>query len=247
MPNLEVYMRKKRLSAILTLIGVCAFVVFGNSTEFFQRALAVLQVDSLANVLNSKDRAMDVIRKAGHPQRPTSRERPVSNSTKRPEGMLWNILFDFTRKIENKANEMAAQSGNGSLYSEYFTRQGHLMPEQSSFLKQKAAQYFEEIDPIEQSGKDLLEQLKNESSSDPKSDRNASGKATRLKELQKQKDDIGLRYRDELKESFGAESFSNFQSFLQTEFSDGAVSGTHRGKCSALCYCDLRCKYPAAP
>jgi hypothetical protein len=219
-------MEKKRLWAVLTLIGLCAFVVAGSPPEFLGKLLFSLQDDSITNVLSTDERIAEVIRKAGHEKRQASSAPSRSISAERPDSMLWYITFDFCRKIEAKATELAAESGDGSLYDKYFVRQGHLSPENDLILKQKAAQYFDAIAPIEQRAKTIAEKARAEHlAKNPDQPLAFVPISPELKNLQGEKDQITTSYRASIKEAFGEAEFNDFLAFLNSDFSEGALAG----------------------
>ncbi len=117
-------MRKRLFLAVFALIGLGTFVVLGSSPNFVGTMVESLRQNTLTQIFSPVNRAEDIIKKAGRSKR-VSREDEM-RKVETPETMLWHIVFDFTKKIQIKSEESIQQGQDGSLYSDYFIRQGPL-------------------------------------------------------------------------------------------------------------------------
>jgi hypothetical protein len=138
-----------------------------------------------------------------------------ASETEISEKMLWRIVFDFKKKIEEKGAEANSKGERGTLYSNYLIRQGPLSAENDQILKQKSQQYFLEVDPLIQNARTIRENY------DKTKDKSL---LDQVKGLQRQRDEIALRLRDEIKQAFGEEAFNGFANFLKTDFTGGMKS-----------------------
>lgn len=208
-------MRKKIIVPLLAFIGLGSLVVLGSSPDFAGQMVEFLRQTSITEMFLPAKQEDDVLTKFGIAKRvpPKYKSEPVE----RPESLLWHVVFDFTKKMETKTEEAKQQGSEGNLFSKYFTRQGPLSDDNDQILKQIAAKDFDEIDPLDQLTRKIIEELRAE----PKG--NFSRFSTDLKNLQIQKDEITLRHRDEVRAAFGEEAFNKFSLFLSTDFSAGAT------------------------
>lgn len=209
-------MRKKLMIGLLVLIGLSGFAVFGNSPGVLGRIVDSVHSGIMTKLFSSENDGWQIVAKAGYTKRSSRKELTVPG--KAPESMLWHIAFDFTRKIESKSAQLNGRGQDGGLYSRYFIRQGPLSENNDQILNQLAIRYFEEVGPLEQRAKALIENAKNNSAA-------LAASSPELRELQAQRDAIALRTRDAVKGSFGEKEFDIFASFLKTEFSNSATSG----------------------
>jgi hypothetical protein len=216
-------MRKKFVSAVFALIGLGTFVVLGSSTDLVGKMVEALQQGTTTQTFSSANPADDLLAKKRKSKlMPPKYE---STATEIHENMLWYIVFNFTKRLENEAEKANQQGQDGSLYTNYFVRQGHLSDEKDLILKETARKYIEEIDPLEQKAQKIMEELSAEyTKREPNSAQSPPPPTAELKKLQEQKDKIIVRYRDDFKLAIGEDAFNNFSLFLTTEFSEGATS-----------------------
>jgi hypothetical protein len=215
-------MKIKVISGLFALCGLASLAVFGASgfiPAIFEPILKISLGHDHANAARvQKGQLAKIVTDAGHARRAGNQtERAMADqrsSLEIPEGMLWHTVFDFTKKIGERGEEANSKGERGSLYFDYFTRQGPLSVERDLFLKQKSRDYFAEIEPIEKNAKAGIEKYK--SSMD-------DSLLPELKTLQSQRDRTSVRFRDQVKEFFGDAAFIEFESFLKTDFSKGAT------------------------
>lgn len=208
-------MRKKILVGLLAVILSSGIAVFGNPSGIIDRIFETVSGGFAATFASDERRAWEVVAKAGHSKRSARKERTVP--TEIPESMLWHVTFDFTRKLVTKANDLNSQGNDGGLYSNYFVRQGPLSESNDKILKEVAVLYLEEVRPIEEQAKSIMEASK----SGPA----PHGSFGDLDSLKSQKDAAALRNRDLVKSRLSDSEFTALVNFLRTDFSEGAVSG----------------------
>lgn len=190
--------------ALLIFIASSGLAILGQSPA----VAGSVEQDSATTILQM-DRRHAARKAAAVKEAVNSKTVPI------PDNVLWRVVFGFTTEITKKGNELSQRGENGGLYSDYFVRQGPLSSESDQQLKSVTAQYAQEVTPIDERLRQLIATAKASSGE----------RSTELKELQTQKNEIALRYRDVLKATLGPDIFERFSSFLTTEFSTGTISG----------------------
>jgi hypothetical protein len=213
-------MRNRSVVGLVGLVILCGVAVFGSNTDFLIELFNVINPRTNNSVVG-KPSVEDIKSQLRLPQR-KSRKEP-SSKTDQPENALWYVVFDFAKKTQTKADELSNGGQDGSLFGNYFVRQGPLSPEQDLVLKTTAFNYFEELSPIEQKAKQIIDEAKAEFRNQKNGSKTLPKPPAQLLELQKQKDEITARYRDVVRINFGEEAYKAFQIFLQSDFSEGAV------------------------
>ncbi|MGH9945909.1 MAG: hypothetical protein ACRD6X_01770 [Pyrinomonadaceae bacterium] len=215
-------MRKKFMFAVLALIGLGSFAVLGSSPELVGKMFEFLSQTQVSTFFSFPTERDDILSKLGKSKRvPRTNE---SKAVERPESVLWHVVFDFAKKLEVKGEELDQKGQDGNLYRNFFTRQGPLSAENDLILKRLAGQDILEIEPIEQRAKKIIEDRSAKYSKEAGQVRTFS-ESSELRELQLQKNEITLRYRDAVKTAFGKDVFDNFVTFLGSEFSQDAKTG----------------------
>lgn len=216
-------MRRTFVTAIFVLVGLGGLAVLGSSPDFVSNLLESVQDNPITTIFSPPDRGAEAIAKE-RKSKSASREQE-STPAEMPEYVLWQVVFDFTKKIETKAEELSQQGQDGNLFSKYFIRQGPLSIENNLILREIAAKYFETIDPLDQRAKKIIEEAKaKDSKRTPIEAQSPPAHPVELKELQTQKNEITMHYRDMVRTAFGEEAFNKFSLFLSTVFSEGATS-----------------------
>lgn len=213
-------MRKKSILAIIALIGLSSFVVLGSSPSLFSKILESVQNNPITGVFSISDRATKQSeQKNVSNQLPTAQD---SLTQKVPQPVLWDMVFRLSKTIKIEAEKLTQEGKDGSLYANYFVRQGHLSAENDVILKDTSNRYLAEVDTLNQKAAKFIEESRDEYLK-KEFDKEQSPRIspTELKELQKQKDEMTLQYRDSFRELIGEVSFNSFSSFLILEFSSG--------------------------
>ena len=216
-------MNTKIASGLIALCGLATLVGFAGSSQFIDtvvKPLALYDFESYFEGSQTSREQLDrIISDAGHerPRRRSESEVPPAQPVDHdiPDGMFWHMVFDFTKKMIARGDEANLKGERGSLYLDYFRRQGPLSPENDLILKQKALEYSAEIEPIENRATVAIGESRREAS---------DSLFPRLNTLQEERDEVSLRLRSEFKESLGAEAFSEFEDFVKKEFSKGAFN-----------------------
>lgn len=208
-------MRKKLILGLLALVLSSGIAVFGSPRGLVDKILDSVFEGFAATFTTDERRAWEVVAKSGHSKR--SARKGQTSSKEVPESMLWHVTLDFTRKLGTKAEELNSQGNDGGLFSNYFVRQGPLSESSDKVLKEIATGYFEEIRPIEERAKSIMEASKSGSA--------PQGVSAQLEDLKSQKDTAALRNRDLVKSRLSDGEFTALVQFLKTDFSEGSVSG----------------------
>lgn len=205
-------MRKKFVFALFALIGLGTIVALGSSPGFVGRMIGSLQQSTLPEMFSSTNSLTEIIKRKGLSKDALRQEGAQKIET--PDSMLWHIVFDFRSKIQAKADESIQRGQDGALFSDYFVRQGPLLADEDVRFKETADSYIAEIGPLDRQAKKILDE----------SIATKSASLAELKELQSQKDEAALKFRDELKAKFSKDRFDTFQTYLKTEFSEGSFA-----------------------
>lgn len=216
-------MKRKLVLALLALVGLSSFVVLGNSPELVGNLLESVQNNSLAKVFSTFDQSAKRKEAKQEVENTNSKQLPTAqdiSAQEIPERILWQAVFNFSKKIETEARKLNEEGKDGTLYSNYFIRQGNLSVENDEILKDISSKYLEEIESLNQKAEKVIEESRAGRSNEQLDKEQTLPKPPEeLKELQKQKDEITLRYRDKFKEIIGEEAFDNFSIFLAQDFS----------------------------
>jgi hypothetical protein len=129
-----------------------------------------------------------------------------------PEYILWRVIFSFPSKLEESAEAARQKGEDDSLWTNYFARQAKLSPDNVEVLKNVAVQHDTEIKAVDERLKTLVEQTKQLKQIPSRE---------QFVELQKQKNEITLHYRDNLKAGIGDEAFAEFEKWVKSEFAKG--------------------------
>lgn len=220
-------MRRSLIFGICALIGLGSLTVLAGSSVVVRgllESVGMLELTTVSMTSTTVDEKVDreKLSEIVNGAQLSRKSVPESNVQERSgseaimsEEILWSIVFDFKKKLEEKGAEADAKGERGTLYSNYFVRQGPLSAENDQILKQKSEQYFLEVDPLVKNARTIHDNY--EKTKD-------GSLLNQVKGLQKQRDEISIRLRDEMKTAFGGEAFDGFVSFLKTEFTDGMKS-----------------------
>ena len=233
-------MRKKTFLAIIALIVLSSFVVLGSSPGLVGNLLETVQNNAITKVFSSEvqtesqnpgNESTEKVQNSEVFPQEISIKTEETPTPKVPEIILWRVIFSFPEKLE-KAAEKARQAGqDDSLWTNYFVRQGGLSPEHNQILKENALAYFNEIAPLNEEAKTIVEEWRKKNLPKPiKGDTeeisSRPAPPTGFIELQQQKDEITLRYRDNFKNAIGEQALAKFSEFVNGEFAKGFVMQT---------------------
>lgn len=147
-----------------------------------------------------------------------------------PEQVVYLFLFREVAAFEAKAAEAERLGENGANYRTVYQRTANLSAEQNEFLRKTATDCAAEVKIKDEAAKKIGERLRGEY----QAQLNAGTappvppSSPELTELQKQRDEIVLKYRDLLKENFG-ESFPRFETYVENHITSNIKTNTKSG------------------
>lgn len=213
-------MRKSVITATFALIGLGSFVVLGNSPEFVGNLLESIQSNSVTKLFSpaKKNQSEKIIQiQSNSKGRETSEKIPVH--------VTYLFLFRQLAAFEEKAREVESRGENGSEYRSFYQRLANLTGEQSQSLTKTAIDCASEVKIKDEAAKQIGDRLRAEYQAQL-----SAGTAppvpplsAELVELQKERDEIILKYRDLLKADFG-EAFPQFESFVMAHITSNITT-----------------------
>ena len=133
-----------------------------------------------------------------------------------PDFVLYDKLFRIIFALKNKAESGTVSSERIIGLTNYFKNRANLNAAENKILQETALKYIDEVTSIDNQARAIIVQTRNDLS---------SGKIKRsdppppeLSNLQEQKNQLALQYRNRLQESLGATRFVDFDNFIHNDF-----------------------------
>lgn len=211
-------MKKKHIVPIICMIGLMSFAVLGSSPEFVHKLLESVQNNLITRAFLSEKSA--AARKSHAEisegvERAELRSKTPEQNSEIPEYILYEQIFRLVVKFKKKAEERAAAGEATAGLQDYFQKEAKLNDVETGFLQDTAAMYVEEISIIDAQARVVIGNIRAGFSNEQSlSDKKIIEPPAELKELQKKREELALRYRDYLRDSFGPDRFRNFQNFV---------------------------------
>ena len=211
-------MKKKLIVPILSLIGLMSFVVLGSSPDLVGIILESAQNNPITRIFSTDTQ---VIQKSNleplkNAHQPEIRTKMPEEKSEIPEYVLYEQTFRLVVKFKKKAEEREATGEVAGGLQDYFQKEAKLNDEQTELLQETAARFVEEVSVIDAQARVVIENIRaNFSQTQQLNDKKNIEPPAELKELQKKREELALRYRDNLRDSFGADQFQNFQNFVE--------------------------------
>ena len=207
-------MRKKFVTAIFALIGLGSFVVLGNTRGFSTKLIdSINNIQGLAKFLapetSNHHKASLIVSSIAET------ENNVSGSAEIPDYFLYDKFLRITQKLKNLSDSTPPPDPRGVGLRNYFSRQIGLTDEENVLVGDLAAEYERELAPINAEANLIITKTRDEYKGKKWQD---NPPPPELVELQNQKNDLALRYRDRLKENLGDETFAKIDRFITNEF-----------------------------
>lgn len=222
-------MRKKSILAIVALIGLSSFVVLGNSPELVGKILDSVQDNPITRMFSSEvqsESRKSHIEFSEKVQRPEVLQKITSEQKEEvPEYILYEQTFRLVVKFKKKAEERQAIGEVSAPLRDYFQKEAKLNDEQTGLLQETAARFLEEVSVIDTQARVEIENIRANFSQTPQLRDKIIEPSAKLKELQKKREELALRYRDYLRDSLGSEQFQSFQNFVEQNMSQ-AITAT---------------------
>ena len=221
-------MRKKILAGVFALIGLSVIAVLGNSPKIVSRMVQTAQtvfaeagLGKAPSEIIQKQSENTIVSDTG-----INKNENISFSKEQeqrvvPEEILWQMAFSLPQRIDREAAKLNQEGKDDSIWTGYITRQAKLSVENETVFRITAANFYEEVAPIDREANNLIKEIRTkfpDGKADPK---NLPLPPAELGELQKKKNEVVLRYRDSFKAAVGDQPFAEFKGFLDNEFSRG--------------------------
>ena len=209
-------MKFKIVLSLFLVLGVAGFAVANSSPHFFNEILTTVGSNPITKLFSppasSVPSASSVLANDTIPK--NVREVDV------PEHILWSVVLSFPKKFEAAAEKAKAAEQDETPFTEYFTRQAKLSPENAEVFKQKGVNYAVELNPLTERFKEIEnygKAARERGQRLPKEEIETLSKE--LLGIQEKRKELALKYRDEFRNAIDANSYTNFENWLNTEFS----------------------------
>jgi len=131
---------------------------------------------------------------------------------KLPEAHIYLHLFKHMASLE-KRTEMAKQTGKNIDFTQWYEREAGLTPSQNEALKTVASACLAEVERLNDQAEEIIRQVR--AQYPPGQTNRAPSVPPELLELQKTRDTMVLRYRDELLAQLGDDASVRFKKFVE--------------------------------
>lgn len=133
-----------------------------------------------------------------------------------PDHVLYDKLFRMIVSLNEKSKSDKIDVERRGGLAGYFKNRAKLNNEENEILQNTAAAYIQQVNLIDERARTVIDQARNAVRSGLIS--REQPPPVELLNLQKQRDELALQFRDRLKESLGAEAFDRFDGFIRGEF-----------------------------
>jgi hypothetical protein len=135
-----------------------------------------------------------------------------------PDNIVYQHLFRHVAAFKARADELERQGKDAGNFHRFFKRKADLSDEQTQMLEQIATQCVLEIKAIDERAKPIIEAYKAQypNGQVPHGQLPAPPPAE-LREMTRERNELVLRKRDELRAAFGEERFKHFQQFVKNK------------------------------
>lgn len=154
---------------------------------------------------------------------PAAQTRAQSGSREAPDEIVYRHLFRHVAAFKAKADEAERQGKEARHYRRFFKHKANLSDEQAQILEQIASQCALEIEAIDERAKPIIEAYKAQypNGQVPRG-QTPSPPSPELQQMTKERNELVLRKRDELRAAFGENEFKRFREFVKNKV---AVNG----------------------
>ncbi len=141
-----------------------------------------------------------------------------NNPAEVPEQVVYRHLFRHVAALKAKADDLEREGKDAATLHRVFKRNADLSDEQAQILERVASQCALEIKLIDERAKPIIAAYKAQypNGQVPHGQQPAPPPAE-LGEMTKQRNDLVLRKRDELRAAFGEDAFKHFQDFVKNK------------------------------
>ncbi len=217
-------MKRKVIAPIILTIGLGSMVVLGSSPEMVGNFLESIKNNSMTRGLFSPSQSE--IRKANiefaeKTQRNENVKIPsvtknVSENREVSDEIVYFILFNHLVGLKQQAQQETTEGETPVNYIELYKEQAFLTDEQSQFLFQNAQDCIDAVKPIDTQAKDIITRARADyPNGELRSPDDVPVMPRELNDLQEQKNQTILNYRDVLKNFLGESKFAQFDEFAR--------------------------------
>lgn len=223
-------MRKKVFSvAALTLVCSISLIALGNSNGYVDNLFDSVKNYSVLKVFTAeeKNNSKKTIIREPKSQSVVKSSRIADAAPAVPDNIVYFILFNHLVGLKKQVDEQAQLTDDTPLdYYDLYKRQANLNDFQSQSLFQTAQNCVNAVKPIDEQAKSIIDQERaaipggiiEPMSADPRAagaEQTVPPAPWELIELQQQKDDTVLYYRDQLRSNLGEGKFAEFNQFAR--------------------------------
>ena len=217
-------MGKKSIMAIIALIGLSSFVVLGNSSDFVSKILETVKNNPIANVFSSSSQnesEKSSLRNGEHSERLLAPESTVPEEPVIPDYVLYESVFRMVIMFNEHAKLQEAKGEAVTEFRSYFKNEAKLTSQEDDLLTQTANNYAQDIKVIDAQAEIIIEQLRQQYPAGSISEDQLIQPTPELLQVQEQRNNLALHYKDQLRDLLGDDKFIVFDKFIQGRFASG--------------------------
>ncbi len=147
---------------------------------------------------------------------------PTENEVREvPEYILYGQMFELIVRFERLATEQRLKGEDVTIFQGYFGREAGLGDWQSSTLTEVAHEYVEAVKMVDDRAERVIKQLRATNFNRESSDGNLIQPSAELLELQHERDELALKFRDRLRARLTDSDFRRLDNFVLEHFAEG--------------------------
>ncbi len=190
-------MRKKILSiAVVAIICSVSFVALGSTNGFVNNLINSVKTSPVGKVFFAQ-----------------IEEKKSPDNENVPDRIIYFILFNHLVGLKQESEKELTEGKTPLDYYALYKKEANLDDAQNQFLFQTAQDCLNAIKPIDEKARKII----NASQAEIKSPEDLPPPPKELSELQQQKDETILRYRDVLKTFLSDEKFVEFNQLMRNK------------------------------
>lgn len=228
-------MRNKSVFTALVLIFLGGIVVLAKSPDLVSTFIHVFQTKSIIQPpAKSSPAASSTPVTPGQGGTQSGANGEANKAAAIPEQVTWLFLFRQLTALEDKAREAENKGEDGSRYRTLYKRIANITDQQNDLLTRTALDCMTEVKIKDALAKQVITRLRAEHQPDinlGKAPDAPPPLSPELADLQKQRDEIILRYRGNLKNGFGID-FDRFEAFVHQNITSN-ITPNLKGKPAA--------------
>lgn len=228
-------MRNKSVFTVLVLICLGGVVVLAKSPNLVSNLIHALQSKSIIQPpAKPAPAAGSTPVTPGQNGTQPAASGKTNNARAIPEQVTWLFLFRQLAALEDKAREAENKGEDGSRYRTLYKRIANLTDQQNDMLMRTALDCMTEVRIKDALAKQVITRLRAKRQLDINPAKAPDAPAPispELTDLQKQRDEIILRHRENLRNGFGID-FDRFEAFVRQNITSN-ITPNLKGKPAA--------------